>query len=1185
MVNDEYLNLFIQLNDGQKIKNIVKGGRLININDKNKDKIRNILNKRLQIIKSISDAQGKVARKQKQIEPLQQLVNKVDNVSKVLKGTIKAIKTSKSIKAIQNKVKQFLEKRRIEKQAKIKDEVVVRSIKDKKFYKVNYKTENVNNLQEYFNLIFQKVLEGGYKIKETNEYIPVKFILIPFKENNAGEDEDPFYWRSIDVSVIYGGFEGFNNRVNDITTRLENGRSVSGSDGINMNEYYIDLTLFTTINSLSEAEGKSDDLLFKVKGINNKDGYCVSECLKECGIDVLELGLREKDFKDMFYLINFIERNNLDIAIVCNAIELKTPFNIMFKSGRKTEKIVIEKKKNGVEYKHNYVCFLLNNDDIKTKYITGNKDSKYKILYDEVNKHCDIIEGDIKIEDNVYITAGSDVIKNGKIIFTTHQLNVNFNSLKPIPIEYLFFDYETVIDFNSDSCMKPYSLSILRLNKEQLELLDNYDEAGNLEKVNEIRKSNCITFMGYDCNKRFIDWILQNESNKSFVFIGFNNSNFDNFLLLSGLLDYKGTNEVNVSEIFYNGNQLLNFITNGTHTTFDIRKHLLGSLKDNCESFKIKCCSKKSFDHDKAQQLHEKNELLNFINNNEELKEYNEFDVLATAVLYKRYVNALNLIPSTSKYADKLFETKTIGSLIYKVFTDSKNKKDFKLPKLTYEQYSNLQSSKIAGRVEMFNGVQKVEERLVSTDVCSLYPYCMAVNKVYYPCGDIKDVDSYQGDDTIGFYYCDIDQSNLRKMNLPNIYAEKTGIENIWNSDKPIMNYLISNVMIKLLKKYGCSVSIRNGFIFTDKMKSCEMFDFILDLMKAKNQQDMNKDSKDPEIKKLYNPALRETLKLLMNSLSGKVIEGLHTEKTVAVDTTYEYIKRIKGKKSVNCINIIGRKIFITYEEEEEKLIKQQRPIYLGVLIYDYAKTYMYENSYSKIGLDKLLYTDTDASKFRYKDFINWKNWVDSNNIQVPHWEEVELVDERYNNHKIYEENSKVFGAFEDELKDLKGEAYTFYCLEKKTWCYSVANKNHDNKPDKFEKKKDGTIIEIKGDLKTETKYRFKGLNGNAIILNLEEDIVEEQIKKDGTINYKLIEDKRKVYNFYNNNKEKNLDNNTLKFYEKLYSTKNANVLASSFRKIVKNSLRNVKVDETGKFNNLINNIQMNFMIKQLNLK
>ena len=163
---------------------------------------------------------------------------------------------------------------------------------------------------------------------------------------------------------------------------------------------------------------------------------------------------------------------------------------------------------------------------------------------------------------------------------------------------------------------------------------------------------------------------------------GFNNANFDNFIFLNALLKYCETNDdISVSNIFYNGSQLLNFYIAGRHNFFDIHKHLMGSLNNNCKSFKIKCCAKKSFDHNLAQQLYDNGKLIDYINNNDELKEYNEYDVLATAVLFCKYRQALAIIPATKKYSETLDEMKTIGSLIYKVFSDSKDIKKFNLPK------------------------------------------------------------------------------------------------------------------------------------------------------------------------------------------------------------------------------------------------------------------------------------------------------------------------------------------------------------------------------------------------------------------------------------------------------------------------------------------------------------------------
>ena len=1079
------------------------------------------------------------------------------------------------------------QKRNVLAQAVERNKFVSKKLLDKvKFFtKYAFTYTNVDTLEQlYQNIITQ--LQAGVNGQ------PFTSVSLFLRNRESGNKV-----RAISVPAgDLGSFQDFKDRIDAIA-----GGNVVGSDAINLEEDEIILTNFALAQTKIAGNGSSDSMMFKTEGIeesksvNNKtkkeygNKDCAFQCLKHCGVkydgDIAEL-------RDIHNLINYISKNDLKISVMCNSFLIKKNLTQLIEDNGKEIKMIKDKKG---ELRKN-ICSKLNIEtDIEIVYLheykimdeEGNMVKRYYddeldeyvevkpdyiIIYDEFNSHFDVIK-DNKIEmcDDVFINNCFKVIKGDKIIFSPRQINENSKAKPPNAVEtrFIIFDYETVIDFDESSCMKPYSLSILNLNNEELEELTTADEKGDMNKISEMRMKNCKTFLGYDCSVKFIQWIIDNQADKAFVFIGFNNANFDNFILLDALLKHHEKNpidEFSVSDIFYNGSQLLNFYMCGRHNTFDIHKHLMGSLKANCQSFKIKSCAKKSFDHNKAQLLYAEDKLIEFITGNDELKEYNEYDVLATAVLFCKYRRALGSIEATKTYAGELHNIKTVGSLIYKVFEDSKKNKGFELPKLTYEQYSDLQKSKIAGRVELFNGVQKVEERLVSTDVCSLYPFVMSVLDCYYPTGkDLKLVDKYQGDDVIGFYYCDIDQSNLKGMNLPNIYAKKTEIENDWSYDGVLENYLISNVMIGLLKKYKCKVVIKNGFIFPDKKKSCDMFDFLLHFMKAKNEQDTLKSNKDEK----YNPALRETLKLLMNSLSGKVIEGLHTEKTQDINSVAEYEKIKDKSQSINFINAIGNKLFITYEVDAETLCKKsQRPIYLGVLIYDYAKRYMFENSYSKVGLNELLYTDTDASKFRYRRFIEWKKWVDENNIQVPHWKEVEEIDERYKNHKIYEHGSKVFGAFEDELEEMVGEKYTFYCLEKKSWLYDV----------------DG-----------HSKFRFKGLNGSAQMLTLEEEFIDKKTIKHkakgdvpayNEVKYFIKDDiEEDVHNFYQSNTKNAIENgNEVKFFEQIYTTKEAYVLCNSFRKIVKNSAHNVVLGNEDKYNNLMNRIQVNYMMKHINL-
>jgi hypothetical protein len=961
----------------------------------------------------------------------------------------------------------------------------------------------------------------------------------------------------LDEKDFKKAFEKFENKIKEFSKEQS-----ENYESLDFKNIITDKFRLNIIN-IGKAKGSSTTILFntvgiveskiesKGKGRKKGKGDCVYQCLKNCGIDY------EGNFTDLQnidFLIDYIKKNQLPIDLLCNSFIMKNDIDVIF--NRKNNKFInakINKKDQDI------LVAKMELSDIELVYLNKNENSQYTILYDEFNQHADIITNNEVVIKDIYISRSLKVFYNNEMIFSPFNLSMNNNTdnrNNKMTIEYVFFDYETVVDYKNDSCMQEYSISLLHLTKEELKQLKEADENKDFIKVNEIRKNKCKTFMGFDCSEYFIQWIMKNQGSKRFVLIGYNNASFDNLILMHALLRFKKHNGelIDLSNIFYNGNTLLNMYINNRHSMFDLHKHLaVGSLASNCESFRINCCSKKSFDHDKAQLLFENGELLNFINNNEELKEYNEYDVLATAVLFEKYRQTLANNIITSKYADELFNTPTIGSLVYKIFSKSIIDKKINLPNLdTYDKYKDLQRSKVAGRVELFNGVKKIQERIVSTDVCSLYPYVMSIANVYYPCGEIIETNEYiESTDKIGFYYCDIDQSNLKNEDLPLIYPFKTGVENNWNHEGKIENYLLSNVMIDLLLKYNCKVEIKNGWFFTEKRKSCDMFDFILQFMSMKNEQD-RLSNENPE---LYNPALRETLKLLMNSLSGKVIEGLHLDKTVAVDTLADY-EKYTACNELNTIDVINNKIFISYKCNEEEVFnskKKQKPWYLGVLIYDYAKTYMYEMSYSKIGKKALLYTDTDASKFRYdhkpvngeeklNDFMSWKKWIDDSNVQVPHWEEVEQYDPRYANHKIYQDGSKVFGSFEDELAKMKGGNYTFYCLQKKTWLYNDGQK---------------------------TKYKFKGLNNNCLLLN-NNSIADKN-------NEQLAE-------YFRNNKNDNIGKNSMELFDRCYKKKEAYVLCQSFRKIVKNSMRNVGIDDTNKYNKNMNCIKVCYSIKHIKI-
>lgn len=990
----------------------------------------------------------------------------------------------------------------------------------------NFKREifhlkNVKTLEQYYELInAQRPILGNMT------YIAIQFLC---DENKVRTEP---IRRMVGNAYLFS-YEEFLERIAEIRQGNQ-----QGSDPID-DECELDLSRFIAYTYSITGHGSSELMLFHTVGIESKELCCLGECLEKCGYRGIAEIAKKSRFTYLKELMDIIKKYNLKINVLSNGFTLKKSLYDTFQ-GREIINISYTQKKKDKKEK----VILLDEDDVKYHYLYQVNEPEHTIIYDEYHKHYDVIEGRVRLKPNIHLSSAGEVWLDDKLVFTARGLNTNTkNRVCAVKFEYVFFDCETVIDFGASSCMKAYSLSILHLTKDDLEWLERVDSEKDEVCVAEIREKHCITFTGYDCFNQFMDWIIINQRNTAFCFVGFNNASFDNFLFLENALLYRDDN-YSVSDIFYNGSQLLNFRINGRHDTFDIHKHLVGSLASNCKSFKINCCAKKSFDHTISQRHHDNGSLIEFINNNQELKEYNEFDVLATAVLFQKYKKSLKSISPTAPYADDIHTIKTVGSLIYKVFVQHTTKLGVELPQLSLQQYQDLQKYKVAGRVEMFNGVQKIEERMASPDVCSLYPYVMAVNNVYYPCGVIEEVERFDKN-RLGFYYCDIDQSNLRAKNLPLIYPVKAKNENDWGHSQVLENYLISSQMIELLRLHKCKVTIHKGFVFTKKIKSCQLFGFLLEFMKEKNRQDTLKQNNDPE----YNSALRETIKLLCNSLSGKVIEGLHTEKTTAFENVYEFSKIQNKATSINFINVVGNKLFATYEVSEADVIKKQRPIYLGVSIYDYAKIYMYQASYARIGLKDLVYTDTDATKVRYSSFLKWRQWVDTKNVQVPHWQEVEQYDPRYRNHKLYDPQSKVFGSFEDELDELQGSKYAFYCLQKKSWMYKVDSKS---------------------------KFRFKGVNERAILLDAHTDppTVEQSSEEKARADYTLCE----------TDKKNSLKYRAPEFFERLYTNGTARVMCVSFRKIIKNSLRSVGLEESARHNNMMNKIKVCYMVKEVRI-
>lgn len=1262
---------------------------------------------------------------------------KIDKETKVVESTSQAQAKLNTI--TQNKLK--------------KNKAGVKQLQGTRFYK-QYRV-NIKDNDSYENIYMEAM-----DFKKKNKWGNINLILY-FKDNSSNKVQ-PFVVHQDNLK----SFEDFTNYVQAV----RNGQQVvSGSDQYFTDEYtpilnYFDIGLMKI--ATAGGNGKADKLLYKNCDING-DGKCGFLMLQKIvGVDKLKKYMYENNKKERsFYywsaIKECIEFFKIPVQLYYNSIKFAdddTEYEIFNRDAEESKD----------KYGRKMLMYKLKNEDVTPVYgesfnydrnDEGDMDIKpFKIIFDVSNSHFDLMTENTELIDNLYMGSNGIYKKEDddfKLVMSYSFVNRNNESSQLRNRRYLIFDYETIIDFNANSCMKEFACSWLDVSEEDLNDLDLV-ESGKHKKIksadewyqknscvvdefqdfedlldetcgendNEDRKKvfNCIS---YDCSKFITDYICYNQTEHDvrYILIGFNNANFDNYILADHILerhhnvsaDDEWQPKMDTKSIMYNGSELLRFKINGCHEVFDIRKHIVGSLKGCCKDFKIDKFKKQDCDdYDLWTELHDKKCLMEEIKTDKSLIKYNDYDVISTGLVFYRYKQALKNLPCANDL--ELTDFSTMGMVIWKIAQDywkdekkwKYNKIDF--PLLSWEQYQTLQQNKIAGRVEMFNGVQKfLGDMMMSLDVCSLYPFvCCVYNKAWYPHGKIitddnlniksqtafekfmttndyteakpnfeeyysfyellkmmgydeqslsgsyktfaykiaqciesdeyesvgftyeqisKNIRNYKisSDEVwgkfkeevlswkiidikkrvkpIAFFKCDVDQSNLKKDNLPLIYAskkkDKNGncIENMWGHNDYIIqedgskryawdlkDVTLSNVIIQQMFKFGCKVHIKSGFHFTRKERGIDMFGFIKDMMEAKNEQDTYKAKKDWDN---YNQALRTTLKLLQNAISGRVIMGLHPQQKKLVTSEEElhklHEKEQKGKiKNLSAIKPLGNSLFVQYEKNEEDLIKKQKPIYLGVLIYDYAKTYMYEHTYSKIGLDKLSYTDTDAVKGRGK-FL--QKYIDeyASMIPIPAWKELNI------NHPLYKHGSKKYGSLENEFEEeefcdelkcsVEDIQDRYFCLvQKKSYMYSIKVNG------KWQINKDW--------------FRFKGVNPNSILLDpkkLPDFIHKKYTNKDKpneTYKFCLKSDyeddailQRKMFEFYKNKKGKSVLENAIKFFDQIHINKSSIVLAQSFRKITRN---NKVVDVTDvdddKCETNFNKVQVAYCVKNIKI-
>lgn len=1186
------------------------------------------------------DDYGKVRRANKRLEEFLELVNALSKEKKTLaevksdKKIEKAFKKLLRLKEIEEETKRIEEekmrveeekrrveeaRRRVEEERKRLDEIKTpiemviereEAKKDSDIKPINSDTieifdkfrfinhyrviTNTNNIYDFYN----KVLDYYEQIEEMGYSLAIVNVFFVKREEN----DNRVITRSIDFGKYFGSVEILEEWYNDLKNSPEGIRQ--GSEGVDTNEYSPIFDKFDLIITRMKGDGGK----FKYSFFNYieqgefKDNLCGLRCLHKIGQSYIT---EKMYYEGKLYLVDEMKKwlsiESKDTSIITNYIKYEGKIE----------------RKNMKKFKTiNNRDIMLNEikmKDIKINYISkGN--GKWTIIYDIEAEHYEVTDK-LELSENLYCTLSKTLyyVKGGIAyeiagnIANRKNLEKN-NFIKPslYGVEYLFIDYETVTDWKEKGVNKPYSVALLRANYRDLSELNQIENTKYEPGLKSFIRSKGKLFTGYDCSEQLIKYVEKIQQDKIFYFITFNGANFDNYILYNACVKYGM--EYLKAPIIANG-QILDFKVFGRHGMFDIRKHVTGSLIDNCEAFKVEFCKKREdFDHNIMQTYFNDNVLIDFISKEQtgkKLFEYNMYDCIALALIFYRYKisiesidffnhnfnyygrdlnpvdNSLIIREKNIKEFGSIEQSMTIGQFVNKVFNkhvenenielskfyeNGKGKENKKLNARLLTYFKDLCKNRVAGRVQLFNGVQKIDGLLASPDVCSLYPYQMMVAPNVYPCGEIVEVEKYEDkpNGLIGYFYCDIDQSNMKVSIVP----EKTIEGNNWDA-KIVNNIFISSIMIEYLKLNGCKVEIRNGIYFDNVVKGCKLFKFLLNVMKLKNEEDKLKESKDPK----YNQVMREIYKLVMNIPSGKLNQYLNTDKREIVNS-HEFAEMLTSGKyeSFNTLMVSNGKIHISYKADESDCIRTAKPVYIGALIYDYSKIFMHRHMYTKIDYKELIYTDTDSNKLRIDAFNEWVKYAKT--IKVPHWEEVREYDNRYGTHTLYEENSKVFGSFENEYKD--NNFMINYFLQKKT--YLCIDPDYDKKMNKeFENER-----KKKKESKKYVSFHFKGVSDRDLILE-DNNIIQliAQNKKNKVDSNKMLSD----YSNEESNKKLMIKNNYLKLFEKLYKDKTCVLLTFSFKRISNNTKKNVKLDEQDRMNKHLYNIATKYTPKVIKIK
>ena len=505
----------------------------------------------------------------------------------------------------------------------------------------------------------------------------------------------------------------------------------------------------------------------------------------------------------------------------------------------------------------------------------------------------------------------------------------------------LFYDMETYMDPNDNYTTKVYCFSccIVGEGDTRTIVIVKTTEDDNIEQ-------------------RIYEFIRLYLIFGTCTIIGFNNGAFDDYILLRILFKFtRGIRETYIDK----SSRILSFGFNGMRSK-DLYRFVLCKLSDATKSFNCNTI-KGELDHDEIQNHVNNGTFTEWITKNKEkLLTYAITDVISTKELY------FKLEKTFKSLNEKLLisNTMTLAQMSMTAFkhdfekVDDHGRKEV-LPILSKEEDDIIRKALVGARCQIFNPYIEEEHYVQCIDVVSLYPFIMMNYNFPYSI-QVHGTLPVEGRRKRGYH----DVFSRKWMIKTNMFiTDKVGVYKViilhqpkdkiipyrkddntldWNYSHKFITWTDSN-SLNTLSKYGGNFSVIEGYYFNTPCKPI-FRDYLSNIMNQKLHQDELRAKNSKE----YNKELRECAKLLMNSLSGKMGQNPIDKEKRICDTENKCDEMInKYFNNATVLRIGDDNTWIINGTINDENLRITSPSIIAVLIYSYARSYMYENFISKV--------------------------------------------------------------------------------------------------------------------------------------------------------------------------------------------------------------------------------------------